>query len=123
MQRLVIYTEDNYISIGVGSRDHFLRCLPADENGEYNTVFEITDLLLSNLNKLSNKHFPSSKENYHQMVYKVLLKNKGKKVFSTNQFIPTPELCEVACNLNKGMNLDDACETYNKNNPDSVQII
>ena len=112
--RAVAYFESFCFELGVVGKNAFLKCLSADENGEYNTVHRMTSQIKANLGALTNKDYglPSTDGGYKDFAGGVAEKIKnvedGKFFIIVDDFIRDERRYDLVKLLNQGLSLEEA---------------
>ena len=109
--RATIYTENAWIELGITAKMAFLKCLQPDENGEFDTVIEVTEDFHTKIRKLTDKDLGMErwKDGFAEKMKKALLAvPTGKRILLTDDFVHLKGRMEVVKFLNKGMTLEEA---------------
>lgn len=107
--RCVVYTETNFLELGISAKDAFLKCLPPDEDGKFDTVNTMSDEVMSNINKLTDDDLGMAwqKEfSYVEKLKKVMAKViNGKKFMVTDDWQGKEYLMTAVEKMNEGMTI------------------
>lgn len=109
--RCVVYTEDNYLELGMSAKDAFLKCLPPDSDGKFDVVQVMSKETMDNIDKLTDKDFGmewQKKFSYIAKFKKTLSKvENGKKFMIVNHFAGIKEFMEATTLLNCGKTIEE----------------
>ena len=109
--RCVVYTEDNFLELGITAKTTFLNCLPPDDKGQYDVVQIMSQDIKNKINKLTDDDFGMAwqkKFSYIEKVKKVINKiGDGKKFMITPDWAGRHSLMEAVTMLNNGKTISD----------------
>lgn len=108
--RAVVYTENNYLELGISGKDSFLKCLPPDEDGKFDTVQTMTPEIMEKIASLTDKDYmmPSSPRSYTDQVTKVMDEvPNGSKFMVTDQWTGQQYMMTAVKKLNEGMTIPE----------------
>ena len=84
MLRAVLYFKSGeWVELGVSARDQILGCLIPDENGDYDSVVDITEEFIGKIDRLKKEDFSYLPEsmNFLPRVQKIIREHIGTKMY------------------------------------------
>lgn len=115
--RCTIYTENSYLELGMKAKNSFLKCLPADENGAFDSVQTMNDIIRGKIKALTDDDYGMTYAHgsYSEKAFKVMDKvPNGAKFLLNDDFIGREEMMDGVKMLNEGKTIEQVCDELNR---------